>query len=90
MSLRVLVCLKLKNDKVRDYIVSYIKSLALHKAAVDLLAEASPSLLPVSVDGARRSESHQTLKSPTRLNLHKFLSKKKKDNYVLFVEAAEL
>lgn len=29
-------CVKLKNDKVSDYIVSYMKSLTVHKVAVDL------------------------------------------------------
>lgn len=39
-----MVCVKLKNGKVRDYIVSYMKSLAVHKAAVDPLQEAAPVL----------------------------------------------
>lgn len=43
-SLCVLVCIKLKNEKVRDYIVNYIKSLTVYKAAVALLPGASPSL----------------------------------------------
>lgn len=84
----VLVFVKLKDDKVRDYIVSYITSLAVHKAAVDLLPESFS--FPRPVDRAQRSQSYQTLKSPTPyLNLHKFLSEKG-DNSVLLVEAAEL
>lgn len=42
--LHVLVCVKLKNYKVSDNRVRYIKSLAVHKVVVDVLPEATPSL----------------------------------------------
>lgn len=78
------MCVRLKNDKVRHYIVSYINSWSVYKAAVDLLPEA-PFL--GSMDGRGRSESYQL---SSHLNhIHTFLSKRG-DNSVLLVEAAEL
>ncbi len=87
MSLRVLVCVKLKNDKVRDYIVSYIKSLAVHKAAADLLPEASPSPCLRMEHG---EVNHTKLSSHLPELIYINFLEKKNDTSVLFVEAAEL
>lgn len=85
--LSVLVYVKFKNDKVTLNIVSYRKSLAVYKAAGNLLPEAF--FFPGPVDGAARTESCQTLKSPTKLNLYTFLGGKD-DNTVLLDKVDKL
>lgn len=66
------MCVRLKNDKVRHYIVSYINSLSVQKAAVDLLPEA-PSWGPWIEEG----EVNHTKSQVTSTSYIHFLVKKR-------------